>query len=340
MEPLFMKIHFLIIALALSFVLHSSVRAQSEDCRQISGLPIQIGAQIICGQVKIRGLTPTDPRPTIQVTLLTGGVPVERMRAGDNGYYYFQRSAGNTSSLIFEVNEIEVGRVQLMAGMGNTTRRDVEVDLSSLSNFARGAPGVVSVQDNYPRTAEANKLFSQAMAYAKANQRENAIAAFSEIVAKDPKDFVAWSQLGTLNFEKNPKLAREAYQKALEAKPDFFFVLLNYGKLELAQKNYDTSVELLTKALSIDPSSADANHYLGEAYLGAKKGSKAVVYLNEAIRLSPIAKAEIHLRLASLYHAANLKDRAAAEYKLFLTKVPDHPEKKRFEQYIADHSPK
>ena len=41
-----------------------------------------------------------------------------------------------------------------------------------------------------------------------------------------------------------------------------------------------------------------------------------------------------------LYNAAGLKDRAAAEYKMFLEKVPDHPEKTKFEKYIAENPPK
>jgi tetratricopeptide (TPR) repeat protein len=74
--------------------------------------------------------------------------------------------------------------------------------------------------------------------------------------------------------------------------------------------------------------------------LQAKKGSKAVIFFNKAIELAPTEKAELHLRLASLYDAANLKDRAVAEYKLFLGKVPNHPEKARIEKYIKDNSPK
>ncbi len=62
--------------------------------------------------------------------------------------------------------------------------------------------------------------------------------------------------------------------------------------------------------------------------------------LNKAIELAPKEKAEIHLRLAMLYNAAGLKDRAATEYKMFLEKVPDHPEKTKFEKYIAENPPK
>jgi hypothetical protein len=35
-----------------------------------------------------------------------------------------------------------------------------------------------------------------------------------------------------------------------------------------------------------------------------------------------------------------LKPKAVEEYRLFLGKVPNHPEKRKIEQYIADNSPK
>ena len=72
--------------------------------------------------------------------------------------------------------------------------------------------------------------------------------------------------------------------------------------------------------MKADPKSATANYFLGEAYLALKKGSKAVGYLNEALKLDPIGMADAHLRLAALYNLAGYKDRAAAEYEQFLTK--------------------
>jgi Tfp pilus assembly protein PilF len=39
------------------------------------------------------------------------------------------------------------------------------------------------------------------------------------------------------------------------------------------------------------------------------------------------SKAEAHLRLAALYNATGLKDKAAIEYEEFLKKKPDHQQK-------------
>ena len=63
-----------------------------------------------------------------------------------------------------------------------------------------------------------------------------------------------------------------------------------------------------------------------------------MIALNEAIRLAPDEKAQIHLRLAALYNAAGVKERAANEYRLFLAKRPGHPERKNLEKYIQENS--
>src|SRR4051794_32410642 len=97
-----------------------NVHAQTGDVRQALGLPIPIGSPVICGQVTIRGLAVGERKPLIFVSLIVNGVQADRTQANDNGIYYFLRSAGNGVSLVFEVNNIEVGRVLLDAGMGNT----------------------------------------------------------------------------------------------------------------------------------------------------------------------------------------------------------------------------
>ena len=66
---------------------------------------------------------------------------------------------------------------------------------------------------------------------------------------------------------------------------------------------------------------------------------RAVRFYQKAIELAPVQKAEIHLRLATLYNAAGLKDRAVEEYKAFLGKVPGHADAEKFKQYIRDNSP-
>ncbi|MCA1556551.1 MAG: hypothetical protein LC747_07655, partial [Acidobacteria bacterium] len=117
--------------------------------------------------------------------------------------------------------------------------------------------------------------------------------------------------------------------------------------------NFPGAISVLTRAVKSHPSSADANQFLGEAYLYVvlneirKKSDtieymneaarKAVEYMNEAIRLDPTGKAEIHLRLADIYNALDLKAQAVAECEKFLAKKPDYPSRKKLEQFISEN---
>ena len=187
----------------------------------------------------------------------------------------------------------------------------------------------------YNRSAANQALLERARTAAENNKLGDASKLLEQIVANDPKDFVAWAEMASILFrEEKYSDADKAYQRALEGKPDFLVVLVNLGKVRIAQKNPDGAIETLTKAVEVDPKSADAHHYLGEAYLQGKKGSKAVVHLNEALKLDPAGKADLHLRLAALYNAAGMKDRAAAEYQQFLTKKPDYSDKAKLQEYI------
>jgi tetratricopeptide (TPR) repeat protein len=112
---------------------------------------------------------------------------------------------------------------------------------------------------------------------------------------------------------------------------------LNLGRARLLQKNFDGAIRALTQAVTVQPTSAEANYFLGDAYLQVKKGSKAVGYLYEALRLEPAKMAEAHLLLAALYNGAGLKDKAAVEYEHFLKKQPDYAERKKLERYIAEN---
>jgi len=155
------------------------------------------------------------------------------------------------------------------------------------------------------------------------------------VVESDPKDFQAWTELGTVYLgQKQFDEADAAYSKAIEVRPSFFPALLNLGRLRLVAKKYEAATEVLTRAIAKRQESADANFYLGEAYLQLKKGTLGARHLYEALRLDPVGQADAHLRLATLYNAAGMKDKAAIEYEEFLKKKPDYPEKKKLEQYI------
>lgn len=310
--------------------------AQTDELRVATGLPIKIGEPAVFGQVSIRRMAEGERRPVIFVSLMEGGSLVDRTQVDRNGWYMFRRSLRGNGTLILEIDDHEYGRLPLAVGANPQIRQDFQLDWQEFKR--QSAPGVVSVKDTYTRNAEAGKAFDAALKHLKDKNLDKAAAGFRDVIAKDPKDYVAWTELGTIYFKQdNLNDAEACYFKAIEQKQDYFVALLNLGKLYVSRKQADNAVMVLSNAVKSNGGSADAQLFLGEAYLLAKKGSLAVTHLNEAIKIAPDEMAEVHLRLAALYDAAKLKDRAAAEYKLFLTKRPTHAEKERFEKYITEN---
>jgi len=333
---------FFSIIVAAAFMV-SFAGAQVDDVSQVTGLPIPIGASVIYGQVMIRNIPRGERKPSIVVYLRNGGAQLDKYQANDQGYWYFLRTPVDGHTLNFEIDGIEVGRTIIAGGISNRFRQDIELDWNQVKGITRSstASGVVSARDRYERTSDSETTLQKALSDIRAKKDDEALKLLTSIVEKDPKDYNAWMYLGTVHYSaKRHDDARKAYKKAIELKPDYFLANLNLGRLEVSQKQYDPAIVVLLKAVEIDPASADANHLLGEAYLQNKKGSLAVGYLNKAIELAPVEKAELHLRLAALYNAAGLKDRAALEYKAFLSKVKEHPDRAKFEQYVKENLPK
>jgi cytochrome c-type biogenesis protein CcmH/NrfG len=332
--------------LSFCFLFTLSANAQDDESRQATGLPRMVGESAtdrsrapLSGKLTVYGLEESKPKPNFVVVVYFSGMVIDRRQVDDKGFYYVPGVPREFAILAVEMNGVEIARQQIPSTTMGNIRQDVVVNLGQ----ARAAEktGVISAKAFYQRTAENEKIYQNASAASKEKKPDNAIKLFRDLVKNDPKDFVAWTELGTLYFRGEKFSDSEAaYQKALEQRPDFIVALVNLGKLYLAQKQPEKAVSVLTKAVEAEAASPDAQHYLGEAYLQIKKGSLAVGHLNEALKLAPIEKAEIHLRLAVLYNGAGLKDRAVAEYKMFLEKVPDHSEKSKIEKYIKDNSPK
>lgn len=267
---------------------------------------------------------------------------VARQTVTSNGRYRFNNLNSGVYDLVVESENIEVARirVELVSPLATDLRQDINLELRATGPSST-KPASVSVEDYYQRTPANQKLFERAQAATDKKKYVEAEGLFNELVTNDPKDFQAWTELGTVYLveQKLPE-AEKAYSSAVDIRPKFFLGLMNLGRLRMMEKNYEGAIEPLSEAVNVHATSADANYYLGEAYLQIKKGSKAVGYLNQAIKLDPVGKADAHLRLATLYNAVGMKDKAAIEYEEFLKKKPDYHDAKKLRDYIEANKPK
>jgi len=294
------------------------------------------------GDVEVAGTESNDAKPlNFDLLLYTrSGVLIDRQKVGSKGRYRFLNVPAGDYELVFEFENAEVARTQIrLVGIPTDFQQNIALEWRpGPSGVKAGKPEVLSAEDVYLRKGPNQDRFEKARTAFDKKDYELATALLRQIIAEDRSDFQAWSELGTLYLvQNNLTEAESAYLTATEIRPKFFRALLNLGKVRLLKKDFEGALSVLSRAVTAKPASAEANYFIGEAYLQLKKGSKAITFLYEALKLEPIKMAEAHLRLAALYHGAGMKDKAASEYEQFLKKRPDYADRKKLEKYIADN---
>jgi serine/threonine protein kinase/Flp pilus assembly protein TadD len=109
-------------------------------------------------------------------------------------------------------------------------------------------------------------------AYLLLDEPEAAESAFRDALELLPREHHSWNGLGlALVDEGRWEEARTAYYHALDLAPDFVEALKNLGNLEARSEDFGASVQLLSRAVELDPADMDARcnygyslYYLGE----------------------------------------------------------------------------
>lgn len=335
----FLSLVCLTIAASASFANAQSVPDDPNHLPRKIGSDDKAGTIIVSGKITLDGLPVGQPKPAVYVAAYINGRLIVRRQAAESGSFILNEVPRGESVIVVEIDHADVASRQLNYTPTANVYQDFTINWTQVVD-AKTKSGVVTVRPDYQRKEQDQDRFDHALSDIKKGKNDAAISGLKAILANDPKDFEAWSQLGNAYFlNKDTKNAESAHLKAIAAKPDHTYALVNLGKLYLSQNENDKAIDILSKSVAADPASPDAQQYLGESYLAVKKGSKAVGYLNEAIRLAPLEKAEVHLRLAALYHAAGLKRKASAEYQKFLGKVPEYARRDELKEYIAENPP-
>lgn len=300
------------------------------------------GGHTVFGDFKVEeSQSGGDKSRNYQVILynLIGNV-VNRQTVTNNSRYRFFNVANGEYAIVVEFEGTEVARLPLRINFPHEgdVRQDIALEWKADSTKPRGGKNTIAILSTYNRSAENQQLFQKAENVAGKKNYAEAVTLLNQVLERDPKDFEAWIEIGNAYFNLGKlKDAENACLRAIDEKPSFILSFLNLGKIRMAGKNYQGAIDALNEAVKLQPTSAEANYLLGEAYLQIKKGSKAVTYLYEALRIEPIKMADAHLWLAALYNGAGMKEKAVAEYQEFLKKRPDYPDRKKLEKYIAEN---
>ena len=291
---------------------------------------------IIYGKVKLNGFPSGQKLPRITILLMDTQSSPSRWTVEKSGNYCFRMRSRSGGTLIVEIDGVEVERRIISSFGPGQHREDFEIyhDRKDKST----APGVVSAKFYYPVNPKTVELYQKTADAENKKNIEKAIEYLKQIVTIDPLDFTGWAKLGVLYLQKKMlSEAEAAFKKSLELKAEYTPALIQIGLIRVHQNEFEAASEIFKQVTTLEPDSAIAFRLLGESYLQNRKGNLAVEALNQAIRLDPDGMADCHLLLGRLYDLAGAKQLATREFKLFLKKVPDHPDKKKFEKYIKDN---
>ena len=301
-------------------------------------LKAQGGGHTLFGDIKVDENQTGGLKPLfVQVLLYSeDGRLVIRQTTPSNGRYQFNDLRNGRYDVAVEVENNEIARVRVLVSAPFKTDFRQDFEFQWIDKSVGGRAEIISASDSYSRPTTNATLFRKAVDASQKKRFDEAVTLLRQIVESDPKDFPAWTELGTIYFiQKNFDQAEKSYRQALDKNPNFLVALISLGRVRIVQHVFKDAIALLTHAVQVQPRSPQANYFLGEAYLQEKLGSKAVPYLKEAIKLDPVGMADAHLRLAALYNARDLKAKAAAEYEAFLKQRPNYPQKKELMEYIT-----
>jgi cytochrome c-type biogenesis protein CcmH/NrfG len=124
------------------------------------------------------------------------------------------------------------------------------------------------------------------------------IAALESVVARDPKNAGAWTQLGNDYFDTNqPQKAIDAYQRSLELSPNNPDVLTDQGVMYRAVNQFDRAAANFRKANELNPRHLQSLFNLGIVYAyDLKQPQKAVEAWNKIVATDPNSQQAIQAR--------------------------------------------
>ena len=163
-------------------------------------------------------------------------------------------------------------------------RRAVGADLAqklSVESAVAGAPVP-------PPDMKADDLVDSARAAADNGNLPVALALLKRATEVDPKNKVAWNNLGLIYFAmRENDQAVAAFQKQIEVNPYDQYAYNNLGRVYVNERKYDEAAKAFNKQLENNPLDAFAHYSLGAMYSEWHKYDLAVAELEKAAALIP-----------------------------------------------------
>jgi len=141
-----------------------------------------------------------------------------------------------------------------------------------------------------------------------------AIALLNRAVEAEPKNKLAWNDLGLAYFDSGEDaLAINAFQKQIEVDPFDQYSYNNLGRVYLRQRKYEEAEKWFRKQIEINPLDKYAHANLGRTYLAWHKYEESIPELTQAASISA-NDADPQVRLGEAYLNLGQDDKAVAAF--------------------------
>lgn len=194
----------------------------------------------------------------------------------------------------------------------------VALDYSLLGDYDDAAKYLEMAKAMDPRNPEI--LYFLGRVRYQQNRLDDAVSAFRAVIAIDPGHAKAADNLGlALEGQGNLESAEQAYRDAIQIEEKthngYERPWLNLGRLLREKNNLQAAIPVLSKAIEINPDSADALLELGKAELSAHDLQQARKHLERSVELGP-GSISAHYSLARVYKKIGEEGLAAKQFSL------------------------
>ena len=270
----------------------------------------------------------------IRVELLNAqGVQVEQTFTDGEGQATFQVTGGGTyraqaSGPDIEQAESELVNIQPTDQMSMIWLHvQPKAGTTSAVTTKKGSSRTTTTANELRVPADAKKLFLKGMDALYRHDYRNAAEQFEKATIVYPQYDAAFDNLGATYMQLGETdKARAAFERAVQLNDKNADAERNYARLLLTDQNYARAIELLKKALAMEPQDPASLTLLAMAQLRTGDLDAALQNALRVHQLQHQGYAVAHYVAGRAYELKQQYPKATAEYETYLREDPNGPE--------------
>ena len=165
----------------------------------------------------------------------------------------------------------------------------VRANTTQEANLTLAMASAAAAKEAQAKNAAITKTFDEGVQLSNAGQHDQAIAMFNEAIAILPNCYNCYNNIAfSYGAKKDYANAEAAYKKSMEVKPDDAAAYVGLAGIYFNTGKAADAKPLVEKAVTIDPSNADA-HYIYGMTLVSENPAKAKAEFEQFVKLAPTA---------------------------------------------------